>query len=225
MVIKGLIFDFDGLILDTESPRYTAWCEIYQHFNLQFELSNYAKTLGSSNEYFDPLTDLAKKLGPVFDSHFWNKYHSQREMELLIHEPLMPGVLEYFIQAKKRQLKMAIASSSDRLWVISHLTRFKLLEYFLAVETAENVAKVKPSPDLYQKALSDLQLEPNEAIVFEDAPHGIASAKKAGCFCVAVPNPLSSQLDLSEADFVMDSFQQIPLSALLERIENNPVSS
>jgi HAD superfamily hydrolase (TIGR01509 family) len=218
MTIKGLIFDFDGLILDTESPRYHAWCEIYQHYGLDFDLANYAKTLGSSNETFDPIVDLKTKVGSEFDPNYWEKYQNKREMELLINEPLMPGVVDYFIQAKTLQLKMAIASSSDRPWVISHLTRFKLLDYFMAVETMEDVTKVKPEPDLYQKALCDLQLEPHEAIVFEDAPHGIASAKKAGLICVAVPNPLSAQLDLSQADFVLTSFKQLSLPQLLEKL-------
>jgi HAD superfamily hydrolase (TIGR01509 family) len=218
MAIKGLLFDFDGLILDTESPRYLAWCEIYQHYGLNFDLANYAKTLGSSNETFDPIVDLKAKVGSEFDPNYWEKYQSKREMELLINEPLMPGVVDYFIQAKSLQLKMAIASSSDRPWVISHLTRFKLLDFFLAVETMEDVVKVKPEPDLYQKALCDLQLEPSEAIVFEDAPHGIASAKKAGLICVAVPNPLSAQLDLSQADFVLTSFKQLSLPQLLEKL-------
>jgi putative hydrolase of the HAD superfamily len=218
MAIKGLIFDFDGLILDTESPRYHAWCEIYQHYGLEFDLANYAKTLGSSNETFNPIVDLKTKVGSEFDPNYWVKYQSKREMELLINEPLMPGVADYFDQAKSLQLNMAIASSSDRPWVISHLTRFKLLHYFLAVETMEDVVRVKPEPDLYQKALCDLQLEPNEAIVFEDAPHGIASAKKAGLICVAVPNPLSAQLNLSEADFVMSSFQEFSLPVLLNKI-------
>ena len=219
MAIKGLIFDFDGLILDTESPRYKAWCEIYAHFNLPFDLVNYAKTLGSSNEHFDPIVDLVNKVGSDFDLHYWEKVQSTREMELLIDEPLTPGVADYFDQAKKLNLKMAIASSSDRPWVISHLTRFKLLDYFLAVETMEDVIKVKPEPDLYQKALSDLQLKPSEAIVFEDAPHGIASAKKAGLICVAVPNPLSAQLDLSQADLILASFQQLSLPNLLKKLE------
>ena len=218
MTIKGLIFDFDGLILDTESPRYHAWCEIFEHFKLKFDLVDYAKALGSSNEHFNPLVELSKKVGSDFNAPYWEKYQSQREMELLIHEPLMPGVQEYFVQAKKRQLKMGIASSSDRPWVISHLTRFNLLPYFLTVETMEDVTKVKPEPDLYQKALSDLQLESNEAIVFEDAPHGIASAKKAGLICVAVPNPLSAQLDLSQADIVMQSFQEFSLPELLNKV-------
>jgi len=225
MTIKGLIFDFDGLILDTESPRYKAWCEIYEHFKQKFDLVDYARTLGSSNEHFDPIVELSKRIGSSFNPPYWEKYQSQREMELLINEPLMPGVLGYFNQATGRHLKMAIASSSDRAWVISHLTRFSILDYFLAIETAEDVAKVKPSPDLYQKALYDLQLKPEQAIVFEDAPHGIASAKKAGLICVAVPNPLSAQLDLSEADLVMDSFEQIPLSELLKKIETRSTSS
>ena len=219
-MIRALIFDFDGLILDTESPRFQAWCEIYEHFNLKFDLASYAKTLGSNNEHFNPLTDLAVKVGSMFETQYWKKYQSSREMELLINEPLMPGVADYFAQAKKLGLNMAIASSSDRPWVISHLTRFKLLDYFLVVETMEDVVKVKPEPDLYLKALCDLQLEPQEAIVFEDAPHGIASAKKAGLICVAVPNPVSAQLDLSQADLVMHSFQEFSLRELLVKVSS-----
>lgn len=219
MTIKGLIFDFDGLILDTESSRFRAWCEIYAHYKLEFDLASYAKTLGSDNQHFNPLTDLATKVGSSFEPHFWKKYQSRREMELLIDEPLMSGVADYFTDAKQLGLKMAIASSSDRRWVISHLTRFKLLDYFQAVETMEDVVKVKPEPELYLKALTDLQLRPSEAIVFEDAPHGIASAKKAGLKCVAVPNAISAKLDLSEADLVMESFKQLSLPQLIQKFQ------
>ena len=225
MTINGLIFDFDGLILDTETPRYKAWCEIYQHFNLKFDLSDYAKSLGSSDDFFNPIINLATKSNQPIDEKYWRKHQSRRELELLADQPLMPGVLDYLNEAHRLNLKMAIASSSDRAWVISHLDRFGLMDFFSVIETADEVPIVKPNPDLYQKAISDLRLEPWEAIAFEDAPHGIVAAKKAGLFCVAVPNPLSAQLDLSHADLMIKSFDQIHLPELLLKIESKRIST
>jgi HAD superfamily hydrolase (TIGR01509 family) len=218
MKIKGLIFDFDGLILDTESPRYLAWCEVYQHFNLKYSLLDYAKIIGSTNEYFHPLIELEKKLGKKIDKPYWEKNQRQRETELLNQMPLNPGVQEFLEEARIQKMALAIASSSDRPWVVKHLSHFGLLKYFSVIETKETVTKVKPDPGLYQKALSDLHLGSDDALAFEDAPHGITSAKRAGLFCIVIPSALTSQLDLSEADFRMTSFVQFSLNKLLHKI-------
>lgn len=223
MSIKGLIFDFDGLMLDTESPRYKAWCEIYQHFNLEFNLSDYVKTLGSSDELFNPLDFLATSINEPIDRKQWRKVQSTRELELLADEPLLPGVLDLLNEGKKLGLKLAVASSSDRPWVINHLDHFELIDFFDAIETADDVNIVKPHPELYLKAISDLKINPYEGIAFEDAPHGVVSAKEAGLFCVAVPSPLSANLDLSQSDLVIPSLAEINLSQLIKRINSRDI--
>jgi beta-phosphoglucomutase-like phosphatase (HAD superfamily) len=89
----------------------------------------------------------------------------------------------------------------------------------------EDVKRIKPNPDLYQKAVAGLDLMPNQAVAFEDAPNGILAAKRAGLYCVAVPNSLTRPLDFSAADLILESFCQMPLDktiASLNHERNNP---
>jgi beta-phosphoglucomutase-like phosphatase (HAD superfamily) len=127
----------------------------------------------------------------------------------------MPGVVEYLDKAVEIGLKIGLASSSDRAWVVNHLTELDLIHYFDVVCTLEDVKLVKPDPDLYQKAVAGLDLLPDQVVAFEDAPNGILAAKRAGLYCVAVPNSVTRSLDLSGADLILDSFCELPLDKTL----------
>jgi putative hydrolase of the HAD superfamily len=115
-------------------------------------------------------------------------------------QPLLPGIAACVSSAKGRGMKLAIASSSTQKWVTHNLRRFNLLEQFDAVCTRDYVDAVKPDPALYLMALEKLGVRSDEAIAFEDSPNGILAAKRAGIFCVAIPNPLTKDLSLELAD-------------------------
>jgi HAD superfamily hydrolase (TIGR01509 family) len=132
---------------------------------------------------------------------------------------VLPGVIDYLDSAEDLGLSLAIASSSPENWVRGHLARLGLYDRFDAIKTADDVKRTKPDPELYFAALNALGVQASEAIVFEDSPNGIRAAKAAGIFAVAVPNKLTAQLKLQEADMRMDSLADLPLKALLERIE------
>lgn len=215
MSLKGLIFDFDGLILDTEMPKYQAWMEIYQEHNQALDLAEYAKCIGSSNLHFDPLTALVQISGDKIDISAVRQKHQKRELELVNKEMVLPGISDLLREAREKHLALAIASSSDRPWVINHLTRLNLIDYFDIVVTENEVNRVKPFPDLFQTALRELGLKPGEAVVFEDSPNGFIAAKDAGLFVFGVPNPITVQLDLSRADHILPSLKGIDLEHLL----------
>jgi HAD superfamily hydrolase (TIGR01509 family) len=219
MAIKGFIFDFDGLILDTETPVFQAWQEIYRNFNQELNIHDYAKCLGSSELRFNPLTHLEELVGQPIDRPFWRSFQQQREMEFLANQPLLPGILN-FLNLANNIFRMGIASSSDRAWVISHLQRFNLTHFFYPIVSADEVANVKPAPDLFIAALEGINLTPQEVIVFEDSPNGIRAAQSAGIFCVAVPNNISSQLDVSFADYHLSSFDKINPIDLIEIVHS-----
>ena len=120
--------------------------------------------------------------------------------------------------AKQRHLKLAVASNSSRKWVVGHLDRLGVADQFDAIITADNVTHVKPDPKIYQAALTALALRPEQAIATEDAPNGLLSARRAGIFSVAVPNPLTGQLPL-EADLRLVSLADVPLDALLQTVQ------
>jgi HAD superfamily hydrolase (TIGR01509 family) len=218
-MIRALIFDFDGLILDTEGPIYRAWVEIYDELGAELPLSAWAVWVGGSPEGFDPCGYLESQLGGAVDRETLTEKASKREEELILLENALPGVEEYIADAKRLGLKLGVASSSDCAWVYRHLERVGLREQFDSIKCAEDVENVKPSPDLFLAVLDELGVDPEEAIAFEDSPHGITSAQAAGLFCVVVPNPLTSQMPTDHADLKLGSLADLTLEDLLSRVE------
>jgi len=219
-MIRALIFDFDGLILDTEMPAFQAWQEIYADRGCSLSLATWLTHIGAAVEAFDPCGELEVQLGHRIDRAALQLQYRQRERELLGAQAVLPGVADYLADAKRLRLKLAIASSSDLPWVMGHLARLGLQHYFEAIKGAEDVEKTKPDPHLYLAALEALQVSANQAIALEDSPNGIRAAKAAGLFCVAVPNDLTRQLALDQADLVLPSLADVSLEILLANIES-----
>jgi putative hydrolase of the HAD superfamily len=214
MTIKGFIFDFDGLILDTEKPGFLAWKEIFDRFDQPFALYDWKKAIGTGPSAFDPALHLCAL---VQDSLNPSQLHEEQlsiANKLIRTYPILPGVVDFLIEARTARRKLAIASSSPRSWVIGHLSRLELTQYFDVILTAEDVTNVKPAPDLYLLALSKLELAPSEAVVFEDSPNGILAANAAGITCIAVPNEITRTMDIAHADIIVDSFKEITLTKL-----------
>jgi HAD superfamily hydrolase (TIGR01509 family) len=138
-----------------------------------------------------------------------------RKTELIAALDVMVGVREYVADAKRLGLRLAVASSSSRTWVLGHLERLGLSADWDAVRTRDDVARTKPAPDLYLAAVEALGVAPNEAVAFEDSTNGIAAAKAAGLLCVAVPNALTAGMDLGRADLRLSSLMETPLERLL----------
>jgi HAD superfamily hydrolase (TIGR01509 family) len=217
-MIRALIFDFDGLIVDTEGPAYQSWVEIFEEFGTELPLSIWETWIGGSPLGFDPCGYLESQLGHTVDREALTARQAKREAELNAVQRALPGVREYIADAKRLGLKLGVASSSDRAWVLRHLERLGLLQEFDCIKGAEDVKKVKPEPDLFLAVLDELGVRPEEAIALEDSPHGITSAQAAGLFCVAVPNALTSQLRTDHADLHLDSLADMPLEEMLSRV-------
>ncbi len=218
MPIKALIFDFDGLILETETPIFRSWQELYHSYGCEIPMDTWAKIIGAAEYEFDPFDELERQLGRSIDRQAEAPGRRQRELALILSQPVLPGVRDYLQTAHRIGLPCAIASSSTRDWVEGHLKRLGLYEDFVLVKTSEDVAHTKPAPDLFLAALTGLQIEPQEAIVFEDSPNGILAAKRAGIFCVVVPNGLTSGLSLDLADLCLNSLADLPLEDLLKMV-------
>jgi len=221
-LIKGLVFDFDGLILDTEEPSFSAWAQIYTDHGVNLDVQLWAGSLGASEEGFNPIRHLEGMLNHSVDESALR--HTARivtDRAILEQQPL-PGIMETLMAARTAGLKLAVASSSPRSWVAGHLKRLELYSYFQTIVCMEDVPHVKPAPDLFLAALQGLALNPREAIVFEDSPNGILAARRAGIFTVGIPNSVSEQLDVTHANLVLPRADAIPLSELLKIAE--PVS-
>jgi HAD superfamily hydrolase (TIGR01509 family) len=220
-MIRGLIFDFDGLILDTESTVYQSWQELYQEYGQELPFEDWGSIIGiSPDEHFDPFQRLETLLGYPLEGQGLRERRHQREMELVVQQPVLPGVEAYLNKAKDLGLGLGVASSSARDWVGGNLERLGLIDYFDVVHTSDDVEQTKPDPALYHLALESLNLEVGEAFVLEDSPNGITAAQRVGLFCVVVPNPLTRLLNVDHADLRLDSLADISLEDLIEKVES-----
>jgi HAD superfamily hydrolase (TIGR01509 family) len=206
-----LIFDFDGLIVDTEGPGFRAWSELYASHGCSLPFDKYSACIGTIGG-FDLHGHLEEQSGRTFDRAELEQACNARWLELMKDQPLMPGIATCVSSAKARGLRLAIASSSTEKWVTRHLRKFGLLDAFDAVCTRDYVTAVKPDPALYLLALDTLGIHASEAIAFEDSPPGIQAAKAAGVYCIAVPNSLTGQLPLDQADRRLSSLADFDLN-------------
>lgn len=218
-MIRALIFDFDGLILDTEGPVYTAWRELFASYGFPLPFEVWATTIGSAEAEYDPARELDRLVGQPLDWRQIEATLQQRELALIAGQPLLPGVEQVLQDARRLGLKLGLASSSSCAWVEGHLQARGLRAYFDVVRAADDVRLTKPDPELYLAVLAQLGIQGAEAVALEDSPNGIRAAKAAGMYCVAVPNHLTRQLVVDEADLRLDSLADMPLETLLEKIE------
>lgn len=217
-MIKALIFDFDGLIVDTEMSSYQTWQEIYAEHDCQLPFSTWAICIGGSPQLFDPCEYLELQIGrPVLREEIRLR-RRQRHIRMVEAQPVLPGVEDYILSAKRLGLKIGVASSSRHEWVDTHLTRLGLVDYFDSIKCFDDVKRTKPDPELYLAVLDALGVHGQQAIALEDSPNGVIAAQQAGIFCVAVPNPVTSQLSLLHADLCLSSLTEVSLEQLLAKV-------
>jgi HAD superfamily hydrolase (TIGR01509 family) len=219
MSIKALVFDFDGLILDTEGPVFQSWHELFQDYGYNLTLDDWQVCIGSQEGTDFFFSNLGDKLDASFDMQVEAPKRLERELELIASQPLLPGVLEYIQQATELGLKLGIASSSPCKCLLGHLEERGIRHHFECVLAADDVSITKPDPSLYATALHCLEVSTHQVIAFEDSPNGVLAAKRAGIYCVAVPNPLTRQLQIEEADLQLNSLEELPLRELLARLD------
>jgi HAD superfamily hydrolase (TIGR01509 family) len=217
VALRGLLFDFDGLILDTETPELTTWRELWAEHGHEFPLDRFLAGIGTVGG-FGALAALEEVAAP-FDRGAVSARHAERKRALLELEELRPGILDYLEHARRNGLATAIVSSSSRRWVDLHLDRLNRADLFDLIVTGDHDRKRgKPAPTLYLEALAGLGLAAEEAVAFEDSPNGVRAAKAAGIFCVAVPNGVTESLDLGEADLLVASLADLPFERLLAEL-------
>jgi HAD superfamily hydrolase (TIGR01509 family) len=203
--------------VDTESPEYEAWQEIYGEHGAHLPLEVWVECVGRAPGYFDPCADLEERIGRSVDRVAI--VTRQRALWLeRVSGPLCPGVADWIAQAAELGLLLGIASSSSRQWVTGHLERLGLSRGWTSIRCRGDVPQAKPAPDLYLSALGGMGLDADEAVAIEDSPNGIAAAKAAGLLCVAVPGPLTQASDLSRADLRLASMSDLPLAEVIRQI-------
>jgi HAD superfamily hydrolase (TIGR01509 family) len=208
-VRTAIIFDFDGTILDTETPEFVSWQEVYAAHGAELDLALYSQVIGTTDATWSPSAHLAALLGGSPDGAALRADQHKRFERLITAERPRPGVLSWLDEARDLGLRVGLASSSSSAWVSRFLAQLGLTDRFATVATRERVARSKPDPALYRLALADLGVTAADALAVEDSPNGVTAAKAAGLFCVAVPNPMTATASLAGAD--------LQLSSLLDR--------
>ncbi len=218
MTVKALIFDFDGLILDTESPIYFAIRDVYQEYGFDLPMDEYTYCIGSYEDTNHFLRKLEAKIQKPLDIELLNEQINTKMLKMINTASALPGVVNLLEQAKRLGLTCIIASSSDFNWVENHLQRLEIRHYFSHLCTSDDVQKVKPEPDLFLLALERGKIAADEAIIFEDSSNGIIAAYRAGIFRIAIPNPMTAALDFSKANLILNRIDDHPLPELLTKV-------
>ncbi|WKZ46395.1 MAG: HAD family phosphatase [Anaerolineales bacterium] len=216
-MLKALLFDFDGLILDTETPDFLVWKNIYQEHGFEFPHGEWGKIIGGNGlTDFDAASHLSLLSQGRLDTVSLRARHSVESLAMLDAQSVMPGVLDMIHAAKAHGLKLAIASSSHHSWVDTHAKRLGIFHLFDAIVAADDVGvgRTKPQPDLFLTALNQLQVAKESAVVFEDSPNGVKAANRAGIFVVAVPNQATSILPFDGANMIVKTLAELPFQRL-----------
>lgn len=215
-MIRALVFDFDGLIFDTETTLIDAFEMVHRRAGKVFSRKLAHEAVGRIGLHFDQWA----AFGPDADRGALEMELQQMNRELQAKQSILPGVVDCLQQARQRRLQIGLASNSDHVHVEGHLARLGLSGYFDYLRCIEDVAAGKPAPDLYRAVIEKFGVTGKEAIAFEDSEHGALAAKRAGLWCVAIPGPSSVNHDLSHADLILKSLADCPLPALLEKFSH-----
>ncbi|MBW8348796.1 HAD family hydrolase [Bacillus sp. IITD106] len=215
-MIKAVIFDFDGTIIDTETP----WFEIYQSvlkedYNFDLKLEEFGKIVGTKNgTLFDVIDSTLDE--PIDRKLFKEKTHAHY-IKIKDDLPLRDGFLDTLQRIQDSGLKLAIASSSHREWIVGFLDKYNLTEYFPIICSADDVDEVKPNPALYIKAIEALGIKPDEAVAVEDSVNGSLAAIRAGINCLIIPNDVTKSLNFDKKTKLIQSYADFDCDLYLNK--------
>lgn len=219
MPIRAFLFDFDGLILDTETASRAGWRWLYEQHGQALPDDLWIQVVGTHGAW-EIWGHLEGLVDAPLDRDAWNARRYEHELSLLEAEKLRPGILDYLAYAGAHGIKRAIVSSASRRWIDMHLERLEQAVGWDTIITAErDASRAKPNPTMYLEALDVLGVSAADAVVFEDSRNGVAAGKAAGIFVVGVPNAVTRDFGLEEADLVVDSLADLPPQRLLERAD------
>jgi HAD superfamily hydrolase (TIGR01509 family) len=221
LTIKGVVFDFDGVIVETEEADYLAWREIWARYGFELGLDQWTPCIGTRQgaDTFSAFLDLRHLTGlPLRESEVQAEQRSI-VTRLLSGTRALAGVLDWLDAAAAANLGVAIASSSSRRWVTEHLRRLGLETRFPAIACFDDCGAAKPDPASYLLACQLLGVRPAEAMAIEDSRNGLIAAKAAGLRCVVVPTRMTANMTFAEADLVLGSLQDATLAQVLDNFD------
>ncbi|WP_373232206.1 HAD family hydrolase [Cohnella sp.] len=213
--MKAFIFDMDGVIIDSEPLHFEVDIQTMSYLGAQITKEQLERFVGMTNPEMWALIKeeygVTQTVSEIIEYQLSAKIRSLRE---LVIEPI-EGIKELIHEIKNRNLPIGIASSSPRVFIEEVLEKFHIRHYFDCVVSGEEVNQGKPAPDVYLEAAKLLGVNPLHCIVIEDSRNGIKAAKAAGMKCIGYVNENSGNQDLSEADHIVQSINDININGLL----------
>lgn len=206
---RGVIFDMDGVLVDSEEHICKAACIMFEELGLRVHPEDFIPFVGTGENRY--LGGVAEKYNLAVDIETIKERTYDIYLEIIqgVLRPL-PGVVEFIGKCKNADKKIAVASSADRRKVLGNLNEIDLpLTLFDAVIVAEDVTFKKPAPDIFLLAAERLQLRPDECLVVEDAVSGVTAAKTAGSRCLALTTSFAEH-ELDQADYWASDLSNAP---------------
>lgn len=214
-MLNALVFDFDGLIADTETAEFETWTQEFLFHGVTLALDEWIKCVGAGPGVWDVFDHLQFLVGGGLDRDEVLSRRHKRFIDIRDQIRVMPGVVDLLDEARTSSLPVAVASSSTSDWVGGFLTDFGLMDRFETIVTRDQVALAKPAPDLYIEACRRLGVAPATALALEDSTNGVTAARAAGMPCLAVPNSITKGFDFSHATAKVASIEEVCLEYLL----------
>ena len=216
--LSAVVFDFDGVIFDSETPEYEAHRRMFERCGLSLGPDEWCDQIGlwaddQDERWFARLR--AARGGPATLEDF--RAEKRRLFTELVPRTPMPGILELLGALEHRGVPVAIASTSPARWVVSAAASLRLVERFQTIVTADDVRRRKPAPDVYLEAARRLGVPPGRTVALEDSAPGIAAARAAGMKTIAIPHWLTERHDLSAADLCVRQAGEVTVP-VLERL-------
>lgn len=203
-VRSAVIFDFDGLLMDTETTSLQSWQFEWRQWGLELDPTTFFVNHGGDITE-DRYAQLGAAVGERFDRTLSHERRVRHRDDLHESLGLTDGIRSWITQAAASGMSLAVASSSPRDWLTRHLGRAEILDQFEVLAGGDEVGRHKPAPDVYELALQRLGLPASGAIAVEDTAHGVDAAHAAGLACIAIPNPFVSPDVVSHAELVLGS--------------------
>ena len=209
MAVAAVLFDFDGVLVDTEWSIYDAWHRTFVSNGHPLPLEVYTQCIGSDFATWSPKTHLEELTGQAFDWHDLDLRRQEEIVRDLEGEGPMPGVVALLDKLEAKGIRRAVVSSSSHHWVDGWLEKIGLTSRFETVVCRGDAERIKPAPDLYLEAVKRLGLPAGDCLVIEDSLNGIKAAKAAGIPVWGVPNRVTACLDFSLASRVFGSLDEV----------------
>jgi HAD superfamily hydrolase (TIGR01509 family) len=212
-MIRGVLFDMDGVLVDSEEYICKAAMMMFLELGIKVMPEDFQQFVGmGENKYIGGVAE-KYNISPDIIKVKARTYEIYEEIVKGRLEPL-PGVHEFIARCRRKGLRLALATSADRVKMMVNLREIGLkAETFDALVNGLDVERKKPFPDIYIKAANDIKLNPSECLVVEDALSGVRAARSAGCRCLALTTSFGPEI-FKEADWVCSTLKDAPEGAI-----------